>query len=327
MGRLRKRTVRMLRRAAGDGSMIEGGLRKVRDRARYRTTGSLKHTTAAVFRGNEQRFGVFGYGGCDVWAITEAGPGLQKVTKATGAACALGRSQFTRTDLILQTWDGVNPDHWAEVAERLNLDPITFRPVLFEPTFVVPGFERFGPFPKNVVVLTISTDLVRTMYRHRKYGFLVDPGGFWLASDINDALADLDAVKWFAANFEKVGKISAAESMANLRRIIHLVRTTVGAEVVVFNALTVDPGRHVFDYKLSHSPHRTRRREFGLALVELARELDFSIVDVDRIIKGVGVSGLGDFVKFMPMHKRAIADEFVQVLREREVLDREPAFS
>ena len=84
------------------------------------------------------------------------------------------------------------------------------------------------------------------------------------------------------------------------------------------DTLTVDPGRHVFDYKLSHSPHRTRRREFALGLIELARKMDFSIIDVDRTIKGVGVAGLGDFVKFMPLQKKAIGEEVVRVLRERE---------
>ncbi len=319
VSRLRKRTVRTVRRVVGHDSRLERSLRDTRDRARYRATGTIKHTTAVAFRGDGNRFGVYGFGGGDVWAMAEAGPGLRDNLSASGAAFAQGRAQYTRSDLILQSWEGVNLDHVAEVTSRLKLDPITFRPDLFEPEFELPGYERLGAFPKDVVVLTISTDLVRTLYRHREHGFLVDPGGFWLASDIKDTLGDLETVKWFGRNFEKVGKIGLEDSMANMRRIIELIRSELGAEVVVFNSLTVDPGRHVFDYKLSHSPHRTRRREFGLALVELAADLDFSIVNVDRIIKGVGVSGLGDFVKFMPMHKRAVAREFVRVLRDREV--------
>ncbi|MGA9597734.1 MAG: hypothetical protein WBV06_16385, partial [Acidimicrobiia bacterium] len=213
----------------------------------------------------------------------------------------------------------VDADAVAEVSERLQLEKNMFQPVLFEPGFVVPGHEQMGAFPKNVVVLTMSTDLSRTLYRHKEHGFLVDPGGFWLAADIKEALGDLDTVKWFAKNFEKAGRLPLEESMANFERIVNLVRQRLGAEVVYLNTLTVDPGRQVFDYKLSHSPHRTRRREYALALIELSRKMDFSIVDADRILKGVGVSGLGDFVKYMPEHKKAIAEEFVRVLREREV--------
>lgn len=322
MPRMRKRAVRALRRVAGDGSVLERKLRVARDRAKFSTSGTIKGTTAMAIRGDNKRFGIYGFGGCDVWAIAKTGPFLNRHTTATAVAYAQGRASFTRSDMILQTWEGVNTDDTSEVSQRLNLNPETFRPVLFEPEFTLPGSERLGPFPKDVVVLTISSDLVRTLYRHREHGFLVDPGGFWLASDIESALDDLDAVKWFARTFEKVGRIDLDASMANLRRIVELVRLELGSEVVVFNSLTVDPGRQILDYKLSHSPHRTRRREFALALVDLAAELDFSIVDIDRIVKGVGVSGLGDFVKFMPMHQEAIAQEFVRVMDERGVFER-----
>ncbi len=319
MASVSKRVVRAIRRVAGDDSRIETALRAARSRARYRSGALSKQTTSVVFKGDSGKFGIYGYGGCDVWAIAESGQALRKEISASGAAYAAGRAQFTRSDLILQAYDGVDPEVVAEVSERLQLQDEMFKPVLFEPEFVVPGHERLGRYPKNVVVLTISTDLVRTMYRHRQHGFLADPGGFWLASDIQETLGDLDTVKWFARNFEKVGKISLDDSMANMERIVGLVRQDLGAEVIVFNSLTVDPGRQVFDYKLSHSPHRTRRREFALGLIELAAKMDFSVVDVDRIIKGVGVSGLGDFVKFMPLHKKAIGEEVVRVLREREV--------
>ncbi len=127
-------------------------------------------------------------------------------------------------------------------------------------------------------------------------------------------------MKWFARNFQKTRRLTLDESMANFEKIVTVVRQQLGAEVVLFNTLTVDPGRHVFDYKLSHSPHRTRRREFALGLIELSQKMDFSIVDADRILKGVGVSGLGDFVKYMPNHKKAIGEEFVRVLRDRELV-------
>jgi hypothetical protein len=313
---------RALRTVVGDDSRVETWLRSARDRARYRTARDVKGTWYSVFRGDEnRRVGVYGYGGCDVWAIREMGPALRELTGATGATYARGRASFTRSDLILQGYDGVNPDHVAEVVERLNLDPITFQPTLFEPTFPVPEVPNAGDFPKDVVVLTMATDLVRTVYQHREHGFLVDPGGFWLANDIKEALNDLDTVKWLSTTFKKVGKIDLESSVANTRRIIELVRQHTGAEVVVFNSLTVDPGRQVFDYKISHNPHRTRRREFALALVELSREMDFSVIDVDRAIKGMGVSGLGDFVKFATPHMKAIAKEMVNVLQEREVFE------
>ncbi len=321
MSRLRGKTVRTIRRVVGRDSAIEQGIRTVRHRAELQTKGIVRTTTTCVFKGDpKRRFGVYGYAGCDIWAIADAGPRLRQVTGATGAVYAQGRADFTRSDLILQGYDGVDLDQVAEVVERLNVKPITFAPELFEEEFVVPEYPQAGSFKKDVVVMSISSDLVRTIYQHRKHGFLIDPGGFWLAADIQDALDDLDTVKWFAKEFRKLGKISMENSMANFRRLIPLVRETTGGHVVMFNSLTVDPGRRVMDYKVSHSPHRTRRREFAAALVDLSRELDFSIVDVDRAVKGVGVEGLGDFVKLTPRHKRAVGEEFVRVLEERNVI-------
>ncbi len=321
MVKLRGRAIRTLRRLAGEDSALEQRLRRAKQRGNYGVRGIARTTTTCVFKGDpDRRFGVYGYAGCDVWAIADAGPLLREITGATGAVYAEGRAHFTRSDLILQGYEGVDAAEVADVVDRLNMEPLAFSPALFEEEFSVPEHPQAGSFKKDVVVMSMSADMGRTVYQHRKHGFLVDPGGFWLATDIKDALGDLDTVHWFAKEFKKIGRISVEDSTDNFRRLIQLVRETSGAHVVMFNSLTVDPGRRVMDYKLSHSPHRTRRREFAAALVELSKELDFSIVDVDRVVKGVGVNGLGDFVKLTPRHKRAVGEELVRVLREREVV-------
>ncbi len=321
MNRLRRRVMRLLRKSLGNDNYVERVVRKLDHTSGYRVAGFSRTTTSCVFKGDpDRRLGIYGYAGCDVWAIADAGPALRELTGATGGIFAEGRADFTRSDLILQGYDGVNPDHIAEVMERLNGKPIMMKPELFKKQFTIPAYRQAGAFDKDVVALSISSDLARVIYRHRKHGFIIDPGGFWLASGVEETLKDLDTVKWFSTEFEKIGRLSVDESMNNFRRLVPLVRETTGGHVVVFNSLTVDPGRRVMDYQLSHSPHRTRRREFATALVDLARELDFSIIDVDRVVKGVGVEGLGDFVKFTPKHKEAVGDELIRVLVDREVI-------
>lgn len=309
---------RALRRRVGKNSPVEQQLRTLQNRVRFARSGTITSIDTYVGKGrSDGRLGIYGFGGCDVWAIASAGRRLARNVPQTLAINSFGRARFTRSDLILQTIDGVDPDAAAEVIERLQLEPAMFQPVLFEPEFVVPDAPHLGAFPKSVVVMSISSDLVRTLYRHKEHGFLVDPGGFWLASGIESALEDLEQVKWFSQNFRKVGRISLEDSMNNFRTLVPLVRERTGAEVVLFNSLMVDPGRYAIDYDHSHSPHRVRRREFASALVELARELDFSIIDVDRTIKGVGTNGMNDFVKFGPVQKKAVAETFARVIQER----------
>ena len=313
-----KGLTRALRRVVGKDSSVEQRLRTLRNRALFARKGVVTSIDTYVGKGRgDGRIGIYGFGGCDVWTIAAAGRRLARNVPQTVAINAFGRARFTRSDLILQTLDGVDRNAVSEVVHRLQLEPAMFQPVLFEPEFVVPDARYLGSFPKSVVVMSISSDLVRTLYRHREHGFLVDPGGFWLASGIESALQDLEQVTWFSKNFRKVGRISLDDSMANFRRLIPLVRQRTGAEVVVFNSLTVDPGRYAIDYDHSHSPHRVRRREFASALVDLARELDFSIIDVDRSIKGVGTNGMHDFVKFGAVQQKAVAETFARVLKER----------
>jgi hypothetical protein len=38
------------------------------------------------------------------------------------------------------------------------------------------------------------------------------------------------------------------------------------------------------------------------------------------VVKGVGVEGLGDFVKLTPRHKKAVGEELVRVLVDRGVI-------
>lgn len=321
MATVRGYVVRATRSLFGLDNPIERFIRSVQHRIKYQTRGFVRTTTACVFKGDpDRRIGLYSYSGCDTWAIADAGPLLKKVTGATGGIFAQGRADFTRSDLILQAREGVAPEFVEEMSERLGGKAIMFTPTLFEEEFTIPAHRYAGSFKKDIVVLSMSSDLSRVVYRHKTNGFLIDPGGFWLAGDLADALPDPDVVKWVNKHFEKVGRISLDEAISNYRKIIRDVRSSTQAHVVMFNSLTVDPGRRVLDYKLAHSPHRTRRRQFASALVELARELDFSIVDVDRIVKGIGVQGMGDFVKLTPRHKRAVGAELIRVLKDREVL-------
>jgi hypothetical protein len=317
-----KKALRILRKRLGKKSRLEGELRALVNRKRLRDSGFMIRTDACVIDGSRaERFGLYAYGGCDLDAIVPAGRYLRD--RATGMTSVLhiGDIAIGRSDFILQGIESPpEPEHIAEVAEILGLDEGHFAPRLFEPNFTIPQHEDLGEFAKNVVVLSIAPDMVRTMYRHREHGYLLDPGGFWLGSDLAKVLGDLDKVKWFAANFRKIGRIGVEDSMANFERIITLLRTRVGAEVLVANALVVDPGITTFDYRLSHSPHTSRRREFVLGLVELSRAMGFPILDLDTLTKRDGVTGMGDFVHYTAEQRLTIGNEVARTLVETGLL-------
>lgn len=322
MPKLQKRVLRVVRKRIGKKTRLEREVRAMVNRRRFRKSGFMIRTDACVIDGpRERRMGIYAYGGCDLDAIVPAGRYLRGRVPGLTSVVHVGDIAIGRSDFMLQGLESPPaPEHVAEVSEVLGLDEGHFAATLFEPNFTVPNHLDLGEFAKNVVVLSIAPDMVRTMYRHREHGYLLDPGGFWLGSDLSKVLGDLDKVKWFAANFKKVGRIKVEDSMANFERIISLLRTQVGAEVIFANALVVDPGITTFDYRLSHSPHTSRRREFVLGLVELSRQLDFPILDIDSLTKRDGVTGMGDFVHYTAEQKLTIGEHVADTLIDSGLL-------
>ncbi len=319
---LQRRALHALRKLTSTKGGLETGLRSARNAARYMAGRPVVRRDVFARKGGRgKRLGVFGLGGCDVRTIVGAGPILSRRHEGPLCIGSFGFAPESRSDLIVQTLDPPDPDVTADVSKELGLSGHYFAPVLFEESFTVPDQIGLGRWPKDVVVLSISSDVGRTVYRHKEHGFLVDPGGWWLAADMTDVLGDLSAVKWFAANFSKTPRISVDDSVANFERIIEEVRKRTGAYVVVMNVLTVDPGSTALDYKHANSPNRLRRREFKEAFSYLGQKMDFPVLDVDRLTKQLGISGQADFVHYTAPQKRLISQEFAGVLSDAGVVE------
>lgn len=322
---VRRRALNGLRRVTSDKGSVERSVRSARNAIRFRLGRPVvRRDLYAVRSGPGERLGAFAMGGCDVRTVVGAGPMMARGHKGPICVGSFGFAPESRSDLILQTLSPPAASDTAEVASRLGLSDGYFRPQLFEPEFSVPDQLGLGRWPKKVVVLSISSDVGRTVYRHKEHGFLVDPGGWWLAAEMSDVLGDLTVAKWFAANFTKTPRISVEDSVANFERIIGEVRARTGAFVVVMNVLTVDPGSTALDYKHANSPHRLRRREFREAFSYLGQKLDLPVLDVDRLTKQLGISGQADFVHYTPQQKKLISAEFAGLLSDAGVISAGP---
>jgi hypothetical protein len=312
-----------LRGLTGRNSTVEQSARHTVNRIRWAFGDQFRRRDVHAFRsgdGGARRFGIYAFGSCDLWAVVRVGRPLRRELSGTGCALKVGNAAGARSDVLLQSLDAQTATEARGILARFDLSPDYFRPRLFEPTFEVPGHRHLGPFPKDVVVLSIAADLARVAYRHRESGLLVDPGGWWLDQSLDAVRARLGDTRWFARNFVKVGRLGVGEFQQNLRRLILEVQVRTGAHVLVLNSLAIEPGRPTPDYRLVASPHDLRRREFNVALAELSRETDFAIIDVDRVLKRVGTAAQADFIHYTPRQAEEIAQEIVRVLRKRGVL-------
>lgn len=265
------------------------------------------------------RRGIFLKGGCDLPSAFTVAPLLRDGIKGTIAISRpAGGTGGNRSDQILQTLEPLDPEAIAETSRMLRLRADTFEPTFFEPTFHVPRLSRAGEFRKDLIVMGISTDQTRQLYRHREHGFIVDPGGWWLNQDLSRVLGDLDKVEWFRKNFERIGRLTVDEFVKNNTKLIKEIRQRIGAQVLFYNTLTVDPLNPTHNYQLVRTNHAARRRDLTIALAGLSAELDFPIVDVDRILKTTGVQEQVDFAHFPVDRMMPIGAEFYRILREME---------
>jgi hypothetical protein len=270
----------------------------------------------------DPKVGVFLKGGCDLPSMFLVGPLIAEVLSGGSVAIvrppeAVGSSQSAQ---VLQTRDGIPREVVEDTCRRLDIRPSFFRSVLFEKGFDVAGLERLGTYPKSIVVLSIASDLTRSLHRHREHGFLVDIGGWWLNQSLDRAIKDVETVRWFRQNFEPVGRIGVEEFARNTEQIIRHLSDEVGARVIVFNSLVVEPSNPAHNYQLLNEDHFTRRREFNVVLAELSARLDFHVLDVDRILKQRGVVEQVDFAHFPVEGSMAIAREGFRIMRELEVI-------
>lgn len=270
-----------------------------------------------------RRVGIYLRGGCDVPAIFSMATELRKEPRGT---VAIQRDPIavsgSRSDLLLQALDGlgdVPPEALDDVTQMLDLPQRYFNADIFDPTFTVRGGKGEREFKKDVVVLTAASDYSRSLYRHREHGFLVDPGGYWLNSSIDAALSDMAAVEKFNKEFRKVGRMTTDTFHESFGRLVTEVRDRTGAHILVLNVLTVDPSDLTHNYRLVKSPDTARRREFTIALAELSRDLDFDVLDIDRILKLGGIEGQVDFAHFSDLQFEPIGRAAHGILRERGI--------
>jgi len=319
---MRNRYKRLVRRAAaGRDSRVEKAARRAYAAARFRLTGDYTARSMTIFKRGSggRRIGIYMLGACDLPAVFAAKPFI--AADLDGICCIVrdGDVSDARSDLLLQTMDGIVPETVRPAIERLRLAPDAFEPRLFRPTFDVPYLPGFGEFPKTVTVLSIAADLSRTLYRHKQHGYLVDPGGLWLKHDLAAAAGKPDRVGWVLRHFNRVDRLTVDDFHRNLGQVITHVRA-MGSTVLVFNSPVVSPADLTYNYQFLRNPMVIRLREFNDALADLAAMHDISVVDVDRILKEEGVRDQIDFAHFPLERMIPIAREVHRILRARELL-------
>jgi len=260
----------------------------------------------------ETRLGIYAKGSYHPTPLFACAPLIERSLQ--GTCCILREDPVDfRSDLLLQGLRHL-PGEWIDpVITRLDLPSGYFQPRLFDRSFSVFGPQGEEKFPKTVVALSIVPDVESFCFKHKKHGFLIP------AEPVNQ-IESMEELSWFRENFAAVGRISVDGFMSNFGNVIDILRKDTGAQVLVFNTVTTMPFTPTHNYQFLEDFPARRRLEFNLALVELSRKHDFSIVDVDRIAKRSGTARQLHWDIVDPGLHLPIAREVYRILQERGAL-------
>ncbi|MEO7573464.1 MAG: hypothetical protein ABIX10_13605 [Acidimicrobiales bacterium] len=317
--------LKVLHKVAGQNSALERRLRRRYRRIRsqrvvHREDGTFREMAGEDFVYGASiepggRVGIYLRGGCDLPATFRCLALLKPALR--GEVCIYKEGNGisdARVDLLLQGLRGVPSDQTAEVVDRLQLGSGYFGDDLFSPTFRVPAAPGIGEFRKDFVILSMGPNLVRTAYRHREHGFLVDPGGWWLNQSMDKVLGNLDTAKWFNSTFQSIGKMSVDQFSRDMAQLVTEIRDRTGAQILVFNVLDLEPGNLTHNHRFITNQHLRRLREFPAALADLSHQLGFAVVDVDQVVKGEGAGNHIDFAHFPSELADPVAREVCRAL-------------
>jgi hypothetical protein len=133
----------------------------------------------------------------------------------------------------------------------------------------------------DAVILSIQPDVMNALVRHPRDGYRLYPEGWenWTPEDQT----------WLRGTFVPEPPLSPDESMASFANVIRAVRARRSTPVLVYNMSSIVPGERIRSYTADVAGCLSVRiRRFNLALVELSRQLDVPIVDVDAIVARAG---------------------------------------
>jgi hypothetical protein len=243
---------------------------------------------------------------------------------------------WSRVNGVVQ-WNGINevlrvryPGIVAKVKHetcaRIDLVPLPGETLPAPPEEIVRGLpsgahplarqHRSAMFdgPVDAVILSLQSAVLSTLVRHRRDGWLLLPDQFesW----------DSASRAWLERECENAGLAGVEATLRRLEQLIGAVHERLAAPVLVYNLSPLIPGEQPHCWLGAQDSLALRVRRFNLGLAELATRLDFSIVDVDRVVACAGADRLKvDLVHLTAEGLRLVAEEVVRILEERGCFD------
>lgn len=256
-----------------------------------------------------RRLSIFAKGNADVrdslhaliedGAVTWNGLNAAFALRGDGIRARVVHETMTRTDAVMAL-----PRQGPPTADGFPLGAFSA---------AAQGATRLFDGGCDAVVLSIQADVMHPLARHRGGGGLLYPHG--LSEWPEEARHRL------TADYAPVAPLSPAASMTGFAAIAARVRQGRDVPVLILNLSPVLGWERLHSFHGLGDTLGERIRRFNLALIDLSRAIDVSIIDVEAIVARGGVAAMKrDAVTLTAAGCRAVAMEVARVLDDRGVL-------
>jgi hypothetical protein len=161
-----------------------------------------------------------------------------------------------------------------------------------------------------VVVVSVSSEVLQRVWRHRKTGYRFAPFRQWQAAWSDDARA------WLSSEFDEEGLIPLDRAKKN---ILHALSGLSGKTTVLLNMFRAVPDERPLRYVDQGESLRERIRRANLLVAEVSHATGALVADVDSALGRVGSKALGSGHALTSEAARSLAaSEIVRVLRTAE---------
>jgi len=230
--------------------------------------------------------------------------GINECLLPPGHRARVTHETFARSDILLQ----VPADVPGSLAKELPfLEPYSaasqFRSAIYSGAF-------------DAIVLSVQPDVTNCVWEHKTEGYR-----FYVPSRSWSAWPEVNR-QWMRADFRPRALLETHESMSAFATIVSRIRQTSQCPIVVANLSPWIEHENLHTYHGTSDCLTERIRRFNLGLIELSRSHDVSILDVERIVTGVGAHSLKrDLFALDATGCRLVAEEAVRIFESRGLLE------
>ena len=171
----------------------------------------------------------------------------------------------------------------------------------------------------DILLLSIQSDLILSLWRHLEAGVLVSPPPDW------ETIWSSEQKSWFKKQFQPLKYADGESYRESLTQLVKTLKDKTSAHIIVFGACSFEAKSEPYNMNNRDDSLTIRTHRLNLAMLEVSFSEGISFIDVDRILAEIGcVAHVNGRFRYSTTAYEAIRDEFMRVITDVGFFEERP---